>query len=230
MRILILAKDTEEAAPYRAVLQTLRVEAHEVHDTQAALEALREKPFNGVLIDMPTLLRMAGKGRNELQNILSLYPCLHARPDKQTGIIILGQEGDPHENVRRFIETRCKNFSPRTIRRDARLDVHFNILMSTSALFTPQTTVKTCTMNISVLGCFVFSVAVWQPDTQVWIQFVDLEDKTPVVAKVCQVQRWGKGCKIPGVGLEFLSLTDNQIAGLQNSFAQQAEDPAPRGQ
>jgi hypothetical protein len=73
-------------------------------------------------------------------------------------------------------------------------------------------------------------VAVWQPDTQVWIQFVDLEDKTPVVAKVCQVQRWGKGCKIPGVGLEFLSLTDNQIAGLQNSFAQQAEDPAPRGQ
>lgn len=219
MRILIIARDSKEAAPYIRIVQTAGADYHVASDNPSALRLLQEAPFNGVLIDMPTLLRMGGKGRGELQNTLALYPTLHARPDRHTGLAVLGHEGDPEEAIRHFLSDKCATFSPRTARRDNRVNLHYNILLSTSALFPPQTTIKTITMNISTLGCFVFLIADWNIGTQVWLQFIDLKDKTPIVAHVCQTQRWGKGFKIPGIGLEFSTISKVQIAELQATIS-----------
>ncbi|MFV0422190.1 PilZ domain-containing protein [Oleidesulfovibrio sp.] len=219
MHILVIAKDSNEAAPYIRILEKAQAKYHIAHDNPAALQLLREIPFHGVLIDMPTLLRMGGKGRHDLQNVLALYPTLHARPDKNSGLAVLGHDGNPEEAILHFLTDKCASFSARTARRENRVDIHYNILLSTSPLFPPQSTVKTITMNISILGCFVFLTADWQVDTQVWLQFVDLKDKTPIVAKTTQVQRWGKGFRVPGIGLEFISVSDEQVAELQATLS-----------
>ena len=186
---------------------------HIATSPEEALEYLRGHAVNGIIISVPAFMRMEGKGKMELSEILPIFPTLRFRYDKQENITIFDNEHEtPQKALVHFFKHVCLQAPERIIRRNQRVSRYFNVLLSPDPTFPPSHTERTATMNVSLdgNGCFCFSVSKWKTGQQGWLQFLDLNDKTPISAEVMHTNRWGRGCRLPGCGLRFTAITETQ--------------------
>lgn len=211
IQILVIARNNSAGNAYLTILERNGMTGVLASETQAVLHALRTLPLQGLVVNMPTYLRLQGRGKHVISEALACYPVLRCRADNETGVITVFDQGheSPETAFAGFAAT-CAHATPRTIRRSERIWATCSILLARESSFAPAATERTITMNASEQGAFCFSVAHWQNDDPAWLQFLDLDDKTPIVGKVIHAQRWGKGCRMPGCGVEFTSITDAQ--------------------
>jgi len=91
-------------------------------------------------------------------------------------------------------------------------------LLSTCCAFPEAGSVKTFTVNISQGGSFVHATRRSLKGEAVWLRFMEMPDQEPVKAVVCWNIEWG-GCRsIPGIGVMFDSLSEQQAVWI-NKFA-----------
>lgn len=209
--ILVIAPDNKTGATYTIMLRQLGIQSILASETLDILHILRTTPLHGILLNMPTFLRMQGEGKGIFNDVLSSFPLLRCRVDHDSTTLTVFEHGNdtPEQALARFAE-QCKAAQPRAIRRIERTAATCCILLSQNPTFAPGVTERTMTINATELGLFCFSTHLWKPGATAWIQFLDLTDKTPISATVVHSVRWAKGCRIPGCGMQFSSITSEQ--------------------
>ena len=105
----------------------------------------------------------------------------------------------------------CAAFQPADIFPDDLQSLRLNAIMSTSPDF-GQDAEKTITMFISGSGCFLFTASPerYQPQSGVWIDFVGISERKPILGKVCWQCPWGVSHKVSGIYVVFESILESQ--------------------
>jgi Tfp pilus assembly protein PilZ len=107
----------------------------------------------------------------------------------------------------------CGAFQPATILPDDLRSLRLNAIISTSPEF-GQDSEKTITMFISGSGCFLFTATPerYKPQTGVWIDFVGISEREPILGKVFWQCPWGVSHKASGIYVGFESILESQHA------------------
>ncbi len=219
LRLLLLAPEGKTREIYHSAIDKLNIKFDTVGTFRELYDLMANVPYCGVLIDLNTKLR-APKNESELvRNISKHFPVAELRCDNDTETIGLFYEGQSNEggSLDDFANRHCKAFEARKVATEKRINLNFNVLLSSTNSFDHANVERSITMNVSKGGCFIFSTNVWQPGDSAWFIIKDIEDQTPMCGKVCWGHEWGKGLVIPGIGLEFKVFDRKQVDEICNT-------------
>jgi len=213
-KILVVVKGEEARSAYEEALGRIGA-GYVVAGTFAEALALAiETPFNGVVIDILTLVRSDKDEKIIAYDCMNLYPSIRVKWDgrkKEINLSLLEQSfvTDTASTLRYFVEGRCRNFPSRSLRRHHRTSICLCLLLGTTPSL-DEGSVKTFTVNLSPGGVFVHTTLPLTKGDQVWLRFCELSDPAPIRASVRWSIAWGAGRGIPGAGLAFEELTEHQ--------------------
>ena len=216
IKILIIANGEETTHAYTQALSSLTSKYDVAITFNEAQSMAIETAYNGMLIDLVTLVRSSQEEKLIAYGLINLYPTMRIKYDKKSKEIKLtpleqSLSIDPQASLRLFIENRCKSFPARSLRRDKRTSICLNVLLCPKDPFSQEESIKTFTVNLSLGGAFLHTTQSFRAGDRVWLRFEDLSDPTPIKAKVCWSIEWGVGSRsIPGISIEFETLSDSQ--------------------
>ena len=214
-KILVVVKDTEAGDAYVSALSEIGVACDIAHSFEQMSELAVENAYNGFLIDILTLVRCSKEEKALAYECINLYPVLRVKWEarhRKIKLSPLEQSFSPDSDsaLRFFIETRCKTFPARSLRRHNRKPINLNLVYCTGDAFSETESHKSFTINLSVGGVFLHTMKSLDNGARIWLRFLELTDETPIAATVCWSQRWGVTRCIPGVGLQFETMTKEQ--------------------
>lgn len=215
IRILVVVKDAEAASAYVCALSEIGVWCDVAHSFQEMSALAVENAYNGFLIDILTLVRCSKEEKAIAYECINLFPVLRVKWEarhKKIKLSPLEQSFSPDSDsaLRFFIETRCKSFPARSLRRHNRKTINLNLLYCTGALFSEAESRKSFTINLSAGGIFLHTMTSLDIGDRIWLRFPELSDQTPIAATVRWSQQWGITRCVPGVGLQFETMTSLQ--------------------
>jgi Tfp pilus assembly protein PilZ len=216
-KILLVAEDGEARMAYSDVLSEMDVEFDCVASPDDMTDSLVNGDYNGLLVDVPTMIRCECEDKNRITRIMQCFPVLRLMHNPQFGGIRgLAQGGTIRDNrdLREFIIDECIPFAPRSIRVAERKEVVFNVLLLQD--LKGEEAERTVTINASEHGCFVFSVNRWEVASPAWLVVNEFEDKTPIELKVRWCGKWGNQMRFPGIGASFESMSAHQYVQLHS--------------
>lgn len=212
-KILIVVKDQEAGLAYAEALSGTGV-SYDIASSFNEMSCLAvENAYNGLLIDILTLVRSSKEEKVIAYECINLYPVLRVKWEnkkKKINLSPLEQSFSPDavSTLQLFIESRCRPFPARRLRRHSRRDYNLNVLLSLDGTFSDKS-IKTFSLNISLTGLFLHTSLTLDPGQTVWLRFVEFSDQ-PIATTVRWSLDWGLSRCIPGVGLEFGRLTEVQ--------------------
>jgi hypothetical protein len=186
----------------------------DVIDSIDPLETLlQDTPYNGLLLDVPTMIRASPSQKAKVLSLLEYYPVLrlsYRAPVDEIHGLADGLTGLQTRTLEEFIGGDCLRFPARAVRAFKRCHLAFNVLL----LDPPDRPVaegeKAFTIDVSESGCFVATVRPPDCGRPLAAVLCDLEDQTPIPLEVRWRISWGETMRIPGFGAKFLSLTEAQ--------------------
>ncbi len=212
MRMLLVVREGRARERFVAELRRLGTECDVAATTDELLTATRHGRYNGVLFDVPTIVRARDCDKRLLQGLAEVYPSARIKYDPQTDAIYalgaLGALAGPGslDGLSVFVAA-CRDFLPRSLRRGERIDAHLPAVLWRAPPDGSDAGERTATANVSYLGCFLFTVADWAMSDPAWVVFPDVTPE-PVRARVAWHEPWGRRRALPGVGLAFLEMPD----------------------
>ena len=214
-KILVVVKDTEAGNAYVSALSEIGVACDIAHSFEQMSAMAVEKAYNGFLLDILTLVRCSKEEKAIAYECINLFPVLRVKweaRNKKIKLSPLEQSFSPDSDsaLRFFIETRCKTFPARSLRRHNRKPINLNLLYCTGNAFSEGESGRSFTINLSVGGLFLHTMKSLNRGERVWLRFLELADQTPIAATVCWSQQWGVTRCVPGVGLQFETMTAAQ--------------------
>jgi len=217
--LLLIAERGAARDAYRNELCMLGVRVDCIATPDMVEGALCEIPYNGILIDVPTMIRSESLVKNRVSSIMERFPVLRLLYNGDNGGIRgLAHGGTLRDNksLSSFVLNECRTFSPRTIRRSRRSDLVLNVLLAPNAEELNDIHERTVTVNVSEQGCFVYSTKRWEDNQNAWIVVNELEDKTPIGLRIHWSRGWGKMTRMPGIGTSFFSITSGQLRQIRH--------------
>jgi hypothetical protein len=219
-RLLLACREGVARTKYQEAVENLGVQLDTVSSLKDLHSALIKTPYNGVMIDILTKVRASQDDKNLINTILEEFPVVQVQWEGESGVIkslFLGQVKNSG-TLEDFITRECRLFHARKIRASVRKEIHFNVILGRDHLFRENSSERTITMNISELGCFLFTVGEWERGNQAWFIIHELEDQTPIRGEVRWRVEWGKSMKIPGIGIEFEKMKESQIKEIRDKY------------
>lgn len=217
-KILLVAEIGPARDAYAEVLHDLEVQVDCIASPDDITEALVESSYNGMLVDIPTMIRCEGRDKNRITRIMQRFPVLRLMYNPAYGGIrglAHGGTIKDNRNLDDFILHECVPFSPRSIRLAERRDIVFNVKLL-GELESDDRAELTVTVNISEHGCFVYSAREWAVDSNAWLVINEFDDDTPIEMKVCWKRPWGRDMFMPGIGARFESMSTHQYVQLHS--------------
>jgi len=218
-KILLIAESGLARAAYTEVLHDLGVEVECIASPDDMTDALVDAEYNGLLIDVPTMIRCECEDKNRITRVMDRFPVLRVMYNPQFGGIRgLAQGGTMRDNrdLGEFVLHECVPFEARSIRVVQRQELSFNVLLLNDLDCHASEAERTVTVNISEHGCFVYSVNDWRLFSPAWLVVNEFEDKTPIELKVRWHGKWGHQMTMPGIGTSFESMTAHQYVQLHS--------------
>ena len=210
-QILLAVADDERRSIYEAFLKKERVICQAVSSLRDVATQTARQPYNAIFLDMPLIVRASQYEKSLVEDALRALP--HARLNitattRQISILVSGESHEssqtPEEYLRYCCEQPVKIVLPRN-----RIPIHLNAVLA----HTPDTTAseRTVCIDISPGGCFLFCVNdEISLQSTVWIRLVILNDPAPIQSTVCWKREWGMTNEIPGVGIRFDQMSEQQ--------------------
>ena len=220
-KVLIIAKDQEAGQAYAKALSEIGA-AYDIAPSFNEMVGLAvDNAYNGLLIDILTLVRSSGEDKVIAYECINLYPVLRVRWEnkkKKISLSPLEQSFSPDTAsvLKFFVEQRCTPFCARRLRKHNRKSYHLNVLLSLDSLFDERDTIKTFSLNISPGGIFIYTPQVLEKGRTVWLRFAEFPGLGSVQATVRWSIEWGHSRSIPGAGLEFDWQSESQAEALRN--------------
>jgi Tfp pilus assembly protein PilZ len=224
VRILIVVGDGEAGKAYAEAISDIGV-GYDVAVCFNEMAALaKERPYCGLIIDILTLVRCSKEEKAIAYDSINIFPVLRVKWDKNRKKINLSPveqafSPDADSVLRMFIETRCKAFPPRRLRRHKRKQMTLNVVVSTEPSFPPESTYKSFTTNVSTHGLFLYTMERFQIEQRLWLKFMEIKDQAPVLAAVKWSLEWGVSRSVPGVGVSLEELSpaqERELRGIIN--------------
>ncbi|MCD6527369.1 MAG: PilZ domain-containing protein [Desulfuromonas sp.] len=218
LKLLLYAHDQELQKRYLQALPDQGVMCAVVSSFEEFFKQSTTIPCSGVLIDIVSSIRATPFDREVIKELLEVYPSLRLRWDPATGDIRTLMTGaGPGQNIsiKSFISTYCAPFVPRCLRMRQRRHIHCNVLYSLHDQMSEEVSQKTVTMDLSEGGCFLFMSQNIAVGERLWVRFLELMDKTPILVEVRWCQEWGKSMNVPGVGVRFVLIQSGQLDEIQ---------------
>jgi len=212
--VLLVSRSASRTQVYREALDTLGVSCLAISELKEVAILAAGTPLSGILLDMPVLIKATPGDKAAAEDILKALPSAYLNIAPATDSIKLLTANDTQgsaKSIEEFAEL-CKGFTPRLVRPKDRYALYLQALLSTvPEQGSPE---RTVTLNVSPKGCFLFtSNTEFQLEQQVSIQFIGLDDTTPVTATICWLRRWGTELQhVPGIGVHFIALSESQHA------------------
>lgn len=175
-------------------------------------ETLVDTPYNGILLDVPTLIRASGEQKRKSQILLDFFPVLrltfrpHLSPNKG---LTDGQTPSRTSTIAEFLAKDCAAFTARPMRSCQRCPVTLNVLVLPTADSPESSGAKAYTVNMSMTGCFIATPEPPECGRTVFLVFADFADRSPVEVEVCWRLPWGEAKRVPGFGARFIGLRDD---------------------
>ncbi len=176
-----------------------------------------ERPYNGLMIDMPSKIKNFRTDREKINNILQLFPVIQLTFNEKTNQMKAFYSGliNGNGSIDEFITHKCSPFNARKIRSLHRKVINFNVILSKTDNVYDLNNEKTVTMNVSQSGCFIYSIDKWEINSNVWFTIKELTDQAPIHAQIIWQVDWGTYLNIPGIGLQFKDIKNCQLEDLQ---------------
>jgi hypothetical protein len=214
-RILIVVNDREAGQAYAEALDGAPVSYDFARSFSEMAAMASDTAYNGLVIDVLTLVRGGKDDKAIAYRCINLYPVLRVKwesKQKKINLSLLEQNHAPdvESAFRFFVESRCACFPARTLRKFERKQVHLNALLARDRGFAAGATEKTFSVTLSRGGLFVQTVDDFDEDRRLWLRCVEFSDQTPIPVLVRWSLKWGGARSIPGIGVSFESLTREQ--------------------
>ncbi len=214
-RILLVVKNDTARDAYVEILDKIGVAFDTVTSFAEASSKARNTPYNGLLVDVLTLIRSDQNEKSIALECMNFYPSTQIKWDakcKTIHLLIFSQPScsEAESTLRMFIEERCKPFAARSLRVFSRKNIILNLLFSLDCHCSDEKASKTFSLDISQGGCFIHTVQVLDNRQAVWLRILELSDQTPIKATVCWQRHWGLKRQIPGIGVRFESISEAQ--------------------
>ena len=205
-KVLIISTNAKATEAYRKAVSTLGSECEVAKSIEEMQQILRNRPFNGLILDVLTAVRAPHKDKPTIQRFSEIYPTFRARWDEKNHKIrgmVLGRSLDKADPLGAFLEMFCRHRPARVCRVTPRYRIHFNVLLSRDANCAEAQAEKTVTLDISRGGCFLISNQDWQGTKTAWVRFRDIPRIPPVQVEIRHFCAWGHAMQVPGIGVEF---------------------------
>lgn len=206
IRLILVSSRPEANQAYRDNIQDTDVTLEVVDSFIALYQGLSREAYHGVLIDMPTKIKAPQEEKELVNEVLDRFPVIQLGWDANSRNIrsfFYGQSKGSGK-IQDFITHECRRFSPARARFEKRLPVHFNVQLL------GVVDSRTVTINVSRGGCFIYAVGAWREGEPVHLVVSELENQTPIVGEIRWGVRWGTPMKMPGFGLRFQKIADDQ--------------------
>ena len=212
MRILLVAAPGDNRGVYLQALKSFDLDcdvAESLHEISLKHNKVK---YNGFLIDIPTLLRSTAADKAEANLLSDNFPVMRLSYKAAEGIrcIPTGKFSGHGNSLDEFFRESCHNFTARSLRGTKRANRVLNVLLNRDIRSSKSQMEKSVALNFSAEGCFLFSVSRWKKGDTLWLAFMELDDKTPIKSEVLWSVPWGMKSQMPGIGLRFLSLSEEQ--------------------
>ncbi len=209
MHMLLVARRGQARDRIVAELTRLGAACDVAQTPEELLRAAQCRRYNGVLFDVPTLVREKHFDKRVLQRLAEIYPSARLKYDQATDTVFaLGTDaGPPSRDGLSVFTAACRDFLPRSLRRGERVEANLPAVLWRTRPDGGDGGEKTCTVNVSYLGCFLFTAAAWEIGQEAWVVFPDVTE-APVRARVAWHEPWALRRSVPGVGLAFLEVPE----------------------
>jgi hypothetical protein len=213
MKLILVCKEGAARQAYLNETKALGVEVDAVSSFYEFLQQMYCNPYQGLLIDLVTQMKMSLEEKNVSKEILGFFPTIQLKWHAESGSIknISYGKTTTCRTLQEFIHMECPSFTPRAVRLNTRKMFHLNVLLSTDESMHEKFLERTVTVNISKSGCFLFSCKDWSNCKNAWFIANELRDKTPIAGNVRWSVEWGKLTMIPGIGISFNHIKQSQI-------------------
>lgn len=213
VRILIICREGDAQQKYLDECKELGAQIDTVSMLEEFYQAVTYTPYNGLMIDMPTKLKVFGEEKEKVNNILQQYPVIQLTFQEKSGQIRAFYSGLVKGNgtIKDFITRECLSFGARTIRSNHRRNITFNVILSKSKNVSNADHERSVTTNVSRGGCFIYSTDNWEVNSDAWFIIKELTDQTHIWGHVCRKVDWGKHMCVPGIGLQFKDIKESQL-------------------
>jgi len=210
-QILLAVEDEERRLVYEAFVKKERVICHSVSSLRDVANQAARQPYNAIFLDMPLIVKASRYEKSLVEDALHTLPNARLNITGKTGKIRMLVSWDTRagagtaEDHLRY----CCEQPPRIAVIRNRVPLNLNALLSRSPDMADAE--RTACIDFSPGGCFLFCVNDEIPlELTVWIRLVALNDQTPIESTVCWKREWGLTNEIPGVGIRFDRMTQQQ--------------------
>ncbi|MEZ4599765.1 MAG: PilZ domain-containing protein [Syntrophotaleaceae bacterium] len=213
-QVLILADNSKTRLALESALKTIGMRFETVNSVLEMRRRLQIKAFSGTILDVLKAVRATPSEKAILQEISDFYPTLRLRWDSSGQCfrgLLLGHSLDREDPLGHFLEQFCLPNPGRTFRESKRITAHFCALLSPDENFFDDRTEKTVTRDISLGGCFLFSVGNWNMTERAWVRFIHFSEPSPYQVQIQNVIPWGSRDSFPGIGVKFIDLNSSQL-------------------
>lgn len=212
VNILLIARRREDQQRYLELMRALDADIRAVEAFKNLDRTVTERRYHGLMVDLPTHFNAVREDRTFVHNIMTKFPFLLVSLAKERDRVNAMYVGQTHRaSLEEFIEKQCRAFSPRRFRYQVRKDIHFNLRLTVEGSDGRDADRRTNTVNVSVGGCFVYSARPPEVGAQVRLVFEEFDDPTPVRAEVRHAVPWGTPMRMPGMGVEFVTIAPAQV-------------------
>jgi hypothetical protein len=222
VRILLVVAPGKSREAYLRPLSRLPA-VWDVVDSIDSLEtSLQDTPYNGLLLDVPTMIRASTSQKAKVLALLEYYPVLrlsYRAPVDEIHGLADGQTAPQTHTLEEFVSGDCCRFPARAVRAFKRCHLVFNVRLFDPSEQPREEGEKAFTVDVSESGCFVATVQPPECGRLLSVVLCDLDDQTPIPIEVRWRILWGETMRTPGFGARFLSLTEGQKTELVAKLA-----------
>jgi Tfp pilus assembly protein PilZ len=213
IKLALACKNEKARQAYVDAVKLTGVEVDIVSSLNELHELLSKNAFNGVMVDLNTKVKASKEEKAMMQNLLEQFPLAQLNFEEKTGHVRAFHFGQAcgGETLGAFINEECRSFSARPLRLTRRAEVNFNVLLIPVDDAIALETDRTVTINVSEGGCFFYFVDGLTIGSRIKMVFKELGDKTPILGDVRWQVLWGDTMQIPGIGVRFEEIRENQL-------------------
>ncbi|WP_243311813.1 hypothetical protein [Fundidesulfovibrio agrisoli] len=214
IRVLLVCEEGPARRAYLLALEGPDLRVDVADSPRSVKERIQTVAYQGVVVDMHTLMRDRTYDKRELFRLEERFPVVRVRLDPATGEIAgvsCGEAIRGKAGLREFIVSQCGCARSAAAHLAEGVPLNLAVMICPARSSLEEKCGKSVTLRMALAGCSVFAPAPPEEGALLWLIFPDLSDRTPIPSRVVWRVPWGGKRAAPGMGLTFTSLTQAQL-------------------
>lgn len=216
--VILVAESGPRKERYLQELEATELVVDSTENPGQVFKHCTSKEYSGLLLDFATMMKSHGSEKQELEELSARLPTLRLQldpaRDKVVGLLF-GQKVTGEEALDCFVE-KCGSFNPIKIRSCKRQKKILSVLIYDTNKLVEKESIRANTTNISQEGGFITTLHPLKKEAIFWIRIKEFELPDPIRCEVCWIQPWGVEDRLPGVGVNFSDIPEEQQTKIES--------------